>query len=108
MGPKAFGHADFTGDEVEAAKAAFFDDILKRVNMMLESGGDFLIARNEPTVVDIVFYNEISSGLMLTRVKGFKRMFPRVDHWVTLMGEISELENHAEKLVEAIDNYNLE
>jgi len=108
VGPKAFGHGDYTGDEVEAAKSVFFGDILKRVNTMLEGGGDFLIMRNEPTVVDIVFYNEISSGLMLTRVKGFKRMFPRVDHWVSLMGEIPELENHAEKLVEAIDMYNLE
>ena len=107
VGPKAFGQKDFTGDEVEAAKAAFFGDILNRVNSMLENR-QFLIAKNEPTVVDIVFYNEISSGLMLTRIKGFKRMYPRLDEWVTNMGEIGELENHVEKLIEAIDTYELE
>ena len=104
VGPKAFGHPGFTGEQVEAAKQAFFSDILHRVNDMLENR-QFLISSSEPTVVDIVFYNEISSGLMLTRIKGFKRMFPRVDAWVTNMGEIGELETHAEKMVELIDHY---
>ena len=102
VGPKAFGHSEFTGEQVEAAKQAFFSDILHRVNAMLENR-QFLISASEPTVVDIVFYNEISSGLMLTRIKGFKRMFPQVDAWVTNMGEIGELETHAEKMVELID-----
>ena len=36
LGPKTFGHEMYSGEEVEAAKNAFFDDILKRVNTMLE------------------------------------------------------------------------
>jgi len=108
VGPKAFGQGDFTGEEVEAAKAAFFGDILKRFDQMLEGGGQFLISSTEATVVDIVFYNEISNGLMLMRVKGFKRMFPRVDTWVELMGDLPELADHGEKLADTIDEHNLE
>ena len=87
MGPKAFGHEDYTGEEIEAAKSALFEDILPRINSMLATQ-KFLISSNEPIVVDIIFYNEISTALMLTRVKGFKRSFPRIDAWITLMGEI--------------------
>ena len=107
VGPKAFGQPDFTGDEVESAKNAFFGDILNRVNGMLENR-QFLISKSEPTVVDIIYYNEISSGLALTKIKGFKRMFPRVDEWVSNMGEIGELEVHAEKMFETLEKYQLE
>ena len=65
IGPKAFGQGDFNGDQIEAAKNAFFGDVLNRVNSMLE-GRQFLISKSEPTVIDIIFYNEISSGLALT------------------------------------------
>ena len=68
----------------------------------------FLISKSEPTVVDIIYYNEISSGLALTKIKGFKRMFPRVDEWVSNMGEIGELEVHAEKMFETLEKYQLE
>lgn len=107
IGPKAFGQGDFNGDQIEAAKNAFFGDVLSRVNSMLE-GRQFLISKSEPTVIDIIFYNEISSGLALIKIKGFKRMFPQVDEWVSCMGEISELEPHAEKLFEIIENHGLE
>ena len=107
VGPKAFGVEDFTGEEVEAAKNAFFQDILKRINEML-STQKFLISSNEVTVVDIIFYNELSTALMLTRVKGFKRQFPNVGKWIELMNETPELNDMDEKLVEAIEKYGLE
>jgi len=47
----------------------------------------------EPTVVDIIFYNEISTALLLTRIKGFKRAYPKVEPWLMAMGEIAELSN---------------
>lgn len=107
IGPKAFGQGDFNGDQIEAAKNAFFGDVLSRVNSMLE-GRQFLISKSEPTVIDIIFYNEISSGLALTKIKGFKRQFPQVDEWVSCMGEISELEPHAEKMFEILESNGLE
>ena len=62
----------------------------------------------EPTVVDIIFYNEISTVLMLTRIKGFKRAYPKVEPWLMAMGEIEELSNQEEKLVDIIEKYQLE
>ena len=68
----------------------------------------FLIANNEPTVIDIIYYNEISAAIMLTRIKGFKRLYPRISKWINMMGEITELAEYDEKLVEVIDKYELE
>ena len=83
IGPKAFCHDIYSGEDVEAAKEAFIGDICKRVEKMLENR-QFLIANNEPTVIDIIFYNEMSTSLMIMRIKGFKRMFPRIEQWVPL------------------------
>ena len=68
VGPKAFGHELYSGDEVEAAKLAFLNDILKQVEQMFDSR-QYLILAFEPTVVDIIFCHEISTALMLTRIK---------------------------------------
>ena len=92
VGPKAFGHELYSGEEVEAAKKAFMTEILDRVNTMLKSS-QYLVTAMEPTVVDIMFYNEISTALMLTRIKGFKRADPNVEPWLMAMGEIEELSN---------------
>ena len=88
LGPKVFGHGQYSGEEVEAAKTAFYDDILRRINKMLAGQQRYLIARNEPTAVDIIFYNEVSTALMMSRIKGFKREYPHIDKWIGLMGEI--------------------
>ena len=107
VAPKAFGQEEFSGEEIEAAKSVLFDNILKRVDGMLGTQ-KFLIMSNEPTVIDIIFYNEISTALLLTRVKGFRRQFPRVESWITLMGEVNELNEMDEKLVAVIEKYSLE
>ena len=107
IGPKAFCHDIYSGEDVEAAKEAFLGDICKRVEKMLENR-QFLIANNEPTVIDIIFYNEMSTSLMIMRIKGFKRMFPRIEQWVTLMGEIPELNSSEEQLVGVLEKYQLE
>ena len=67
----------------------------------------FLISASEPTVVDIIYYNEISNGLALTKIKGFKKRFPRIDEWVSNMGEIVECDTHAEKMFDMIDKHAL-
>ena len=36
VGPKAFGHELYSGEQVEAAKKAFMNEILERVNSMLK------------------------------------------------------------------------
>ena len=69
LGPKVFGHSQYSGEEVEAAKTAFYDDILRRMNKMLAGQQRYLIARNEPTAVDIIFYNEVSTALMMSRIR---------------------------------------
>jgi len=107
VGPKAFDHENYTGEEIEAAKSALFEDILPRVNIML-SKQKFLISSNEPTVVDIIFYNEISTAIMLTNPKGFKKTFPNIEVWLTLMGEIAELGEMDDILLHVIEKYKLE
>ena len=107
VGPKAFGFEEPTGEEIEAAKEEFFDDILVRINDQL-ANRQFMIAKNEPTVVDIIFYNELSTALLLTRFKGYKKRFPNFRQWITLMAEIAELGEQEEKLCSILDTYNLE
>lgn len=102
VGPKILGHEEYTGEEIEAAKNELFGDILKRVNSMLQDR-QFLIAKNEPTVVDIIFFNEISTALLLTVFKGMKRQYPNINSWIDVMYEIAELNDNEDKLAEAID-----
>jgi len=107
VGPKAFGHELYPGDEVEAAKLSFLNDILKRVELLFDNR-DYLITAIEPTVIDIIFYHEISTALMLTRIKNFKGQFPRLSTWIKNMGDIHELNEQEIKLVKVIEDYQLE
>ena len=107
VGPKAFGHDFYSGEEVENAKAAFLDQTVTQINKMLEKR-QFLIANNEPTVIDIIFYSEISTALYLLRLKGFQKRYPRVQAWIKLMSEVEGLLALDEKLVEMIEKYELE
>ena len=66
------------------------------------------MAANEPTVIDIIYYNELVTALFLMRVKGFKRQFPHTERWITLMGEVGELSEGEEKLASIIEKYELE
>ena len=69
----------------------------------------FLIAAQEPTVVDIIFYNEISTALMLTRIRWLEQRFPKIFEWITLMGTtIQELDAMDEILGEIVDKYILD
>lgn len=58
--------------------------------------------------MDIIFYNELSTALLLTRFKGYKRKLPNFRQWITAMADIAELGEQEEKLCTIIDNYNLE
>lgn len=108
VGPKAFGHEEYSGDEIEAAKSAFCKDILGRIEGMLNNQM-FLISAQEPTAVDIIFYNEISTALMLTRIKWLEQRYPNIFEWITLMGTtIQELDAMDEILGEIVDKYILE
>mmetsp|Transcript_24190 Transcript_24190/g.32424 ORF Transcript_24190/g.32424 Transcript_24190/m.32424 type:complete len:103 (-) Transcript_24190:443-751(-) len=83
IGPKLFGHELYSGEELEATKLAYLD-VLSRVDGLLEKG-NYLISSVEPTVVDIIFYNEVSIALLLTRLGDggqFKKNYPKVTAWV--------------------------
>lgn len=73
VGPKAFGVERCSGDELEATKAAVLNQICKRIEQMFTENAQFLVASNEPTVVDLVYYNELVTALFLMHIKGFKR-----------------------------------
>lgn len=75
---------------------------------MLADKVQFLVAANEPTVIDIIYYNDLVTALFLMRVKGFKRQYPLTERWITLMGEVHELIDGQEKLAEIIEKYELE
>jgi len=107
VSPKAFGTEIASGDEVEAAKDAFLNEICKHVENMLD-GRSFLISAHEPTVIDIIFYSEMSTVILLMRIKGLKRMFPGVSKWIGLMGDIDEMDDIIENLVQTIDKHELE
>ena len=68
----------------------------------------FLVSANEPTVVDFVYYNEMIMALFLMKIKGFKRNFPNTERWITLMNEVGELSESADKLAEIIEHHELE
>ena len=88
VGPQAFGVNQFTGEEVENAKTSFLEDVLQRLNTLLEGKRQFLISANEATAVDILYYNELSIALFLLRLKGFKKNYPNVNAWIKIMSEI--------------------
>lgn len=68
--------------------------MLTRLDGLFEKG-NFLISAVEPTVVDIMFYNEVSTILLLTRIgdKTFKHSYPRVTTWINSMQGLTELMN---------------
>lgn len=45
----------------------------------------YLVAANEVTVIDIIYYNELVTALFLMRVKGFKRQYPLTERWISNM-----------------------
>ena len=107
VSPRAFGAEHFSGDEVEAAKSDFLNQICKHVENMLENR-QCLIAVNEPTVIDMIFYNEITLVLLLLRIKGLKKMFPRLSKWISLMGDINEIDEVTNLLAKIVDEHELE
>ena len=107
LGPRAFGLDYEDGDEVEAIKSDFLENICNYVESMLKDR-KFLITKNEPTAIDIIFYNEISAAFILCRIKGLKRKYPLVTKWIDMMGDITELAHYDDKLVEMVENYELE
>jgi len=108
VGPKLFGHDLCSGEELESAKLAFLD-VLTRVEGIMNNG-NYLISKVEPTVVDIIFYNEVSIALLLTRFgdSQFKKNYPKVTSWVQRMGGIAELVSYEDNLAEIIDGHELQ
>ena len=108
VGPKVFGLEHCSGEELEATKAAVLNTICKRLEQMFSAEVKFLVSANEPTVVDFVYYNEMIMALFLMKIKGFKRNFPNTERWITLMNEVGELSESADKLAEIIEHHELE
>ena len=107
VSPTSFGAEHFSGDEVEAAKSDFLNKICKHVENMLENR-QCLIAVNEPTIIDMIFYNEMTLVLLLLRIKGIKKMFPRMSKWFSLMGDINEIDEVTNLLANIVDDHELE
>ena len=103
-----FGLERCTGEELEMTKSAVLTTICKSIEQMFSEDIKFLVSANEPTVVDIVYYNDIVMALFLMKIKGFKRQFPYSERWITLMGDMSELSDSSDRLAEIIDKYELE
>jgi len=72
-----------------------FLEVLTRLNALFDKG-NFLISAVEPTVIDIMFYNEVSTILLLTRLgdKNFKHQYPHVTTWINSMQGMTELIDH--------------
>ena len=68
IGPKAFGEPHRSAEEIDEAKTYFNETILKQLDEMLASK-TFFCSAQDFTVVDIVFYNEILTVLVLTHYK---------------------------------------
>ena len=111
VGPKTL-NSEFTAEEVDQAKQDFFHIVLKQLNGMLESakptGNKFLCTPLEMTAVDIVFYNEISTVLILSKIKLRKKEFPNVFAWVSSMSEVAEISECDEKLLDVLMKYELD
>ena len=79
---------------------------------MLESakpqGNKFLCTPLELTAVDIVFYNEISTVLILSKIKLHKKEFPNLFAWVTSISEVAEISECDEKLLDVLVKYELD
>ena len=91
VGPKLFDHELYSGEEIEEAKHAFLD-VLTRFDGLFDKG-TYLISAVEPTAIDIVYYNEVSTILLLTRIgdKTFKHSYPHVTAWINNMQSLTEL-----------------
>lgn len=106
IGPKAFGLTPFSGEEIEEAKTALFQDILARVDAMLDKKA-YLCTMNEPTAVDVMFYSEISTAIMLTNIKAMKKQFPNLIRWITNLNDFDQFSEMDEKLVKIIEEHEL-
>ena len=102
-----FGEEYAAGEEMEAAKDAFLKEICKHVENLLENR-QCLISANEPTIIDIAWYNEMITVILLMRIKGIKKMFPRFAKWSDMMSKSNELQDVIDKLLETISEHDLE
>ena len=105
IGPSAFGHDNESSEVIEDAKSALFNDILPQLNKMLTK--NFLILGNEPTIADIVIYNELSTALLLNTAstKGFRRHYPNIETWLNNMGDVTEIDALSDQLADIVDKY---
>ena len=70
-----------------------------------------MISSVEPTVIDIIYYNEVSTALLLTRIgndRQFNKNYPQLTGWVTRMSGINELVIYEDSLGEIIDGHELQ
>ena len=65
VGPNAFGHPRQSESDIEEELTFFHDTLLPKMNEMLESG-PFFCGSATLTVVDIVFYSELLTIIVIT------------------------------------------
>lgn len=68
-------------------------------------GNKFLCTPLELTAVDIAFYNEISTVIMLAKIKMKKKEFPNIFAWIASLSEVQEVSECDEKLLDVLSKY---
>ena len=81
----------------------FFGKILPTIDKLLR--GKVYIINEEPSVIDILYYNEISTITKLTKRSLDNEKTPELFTWYNNMSRIRELEDSDKKLEAVIEKY---
>ena len=60
------------------------------------------------TAVDIAYYNEISTVLVISKIKLHKKEFPNLFAWIQELASVPEISENDEKLLDVLVKYELD
>ena len=75
------GEIEFTLAEIDAYKNQFYKQILTQVDSMLDNS-NYLCTSAHMSIVDLAFYNEISTVMYIEGNKMFKGDYPNLYKWL--------------------------
>jgi len=106
VGPKAFGEPLYSREQIEEGKKEFFEVILKQLDAMLKDK-EYLCTSVEFSAVDIAFYNEISTVMLLSGFKLKRTQFPNLFAWIGRLADVAEIGNSDDRFLEVLTKYGI-
>ena len=97
----------YSAQEIDDVKRQFYDECLVEVDRMLTKR-QYLCTVTSPSFADLAFYTEITTVMYLERYQLRKNTFPGLYQWLKRLGDIKEIKESDEKLLQLLSSEGLD